>query len=520
LELAGVHLGDVPDTSLYNRKGNKENKALRKINDDVLAFSGGSWDDLPETIKWNADLEARRDALIAGFKDMPHWGFKAPRCLATLPFWREALGDMEFVATVRHPALVAHSLSSRPGLAPKTPPLQLWIDYNQRLLHLCETEMVRLVSFDWPEEHYLEAMEQVNSSLDLPATTGQAPFFESDLRSAGPDWPPAPEVLKEQAETLYQALLSHTLAKPAIAKRMQPEPKPPRLSIVVIFHKMEREAKRTLFAFSDAFQQGVDASHYEVIAVENGTQTLDPDWVKGHGPNFRYHFHETTSPSPAAAVNVGAAMARGAFLALIVDGARIPSPGLVASTLAASRAFRPCFVSALAWHLGPDVQAKSQKAGYDQAAEDTLLDSIDWKANGYRMFDIAAQAPSSRDGILNGLPYECSWLALPKSRFDRLGGYDEAFQSPGGGLMNHDFLRRLSALPNLSPVQLLGEGTFHQIHGGATTGETGTAPVMPVFRAEYRRLRGAEFSRIELRDPYYLGKIPPNARRFVNNDPS
>ncbi len=294
-------------------------------------------------------------------------------------------------------------------------------------------------------------------------------------------------------------------------------PTAPRLSVIVIFHKMMREAKRTLQALSSACQTGVTEDQYEVIAVENGVQTLDPGWVGSHGAFFSYHLHETASVSPAAAVNAGVARAQSSYVALIIDGARIPTPGIVAATLAAMAGFHPCFVSALAWHLGPDVQRISARSGYDQAAEDRLLDSISWPSDGYRLFEIATLAPSSGCGLLNGFPAECSWLALPRARFTERGGYDEAFQSPGGGLVNHDFLQRLCNPNDLTPVQLLGEGTFHQIHGGAMTGEDDAARMMALFKAEYSALRGCSFVPAVVPDPVYLGRLPAPARQFVLN---
>ena len=60
------------------------------------------------------------------------------------------------------------------------------------------------------------------------------------------------------------------------------------LSIVVIFHNMQREARRTLHGLSPAYQQGVDAAAYEIIAIDNGSSLpLDGDWVRSTGPNVR-----------------------------------------------------------------------------------------------------------------------------------------------------------------------------------------------------------------------------------------
>lgn len=211
LEQVGVHLGDVIHKSPHNLRGNKENKTLRKINEDLLDFNGGSWDNLPMQMSWNRRFQARRDKHIAGFNNIPLWGFKDPRCLATLPFWREALGDIRLVATVRHPAQVARSLCNRPGLAPETEPFALWIDYNQRLLRLCQNEKVHLVCFDWPEAVYLGALKRLNSALGLPAPGKQVPFFAADLRSSDMVWPNVSHGIRSQAEDIYQALLSHAL---------------------------------------------------------------------------------------------------------------------------------------------------------------------------------------------------------------------------------------------------------------------------------------------------------------------
>lgn len=94
---------------------------------------------------------------------------------------------------------------------------------------------------------------------------------------------------------------------------------------------MAREALRTLYTLSPAYQQNVAAQDYEVIAVDNGsTIPLCPDTVAGFGAQLRQIPHETTSVSPVSAINLGVAQSSGAAVAIIVDGARMASPGLVA----------------------------------------------------------------------------------------------------------------------------------------------------------------------------------------------
>lgn len=184
LEQAGVFLGDVVHQSPHNKKGNKENKALRLLNEDLLHFNQGSWDLIPAELNWNADLCARRDALLADYDLQPLWAFKDPRCLITLPFWREALPTLSFVGTFRNPAAVVRSLHVRQGMMPKTSPLNLWIEYNRKLLDLCQTERVPLLSFDWDQASYQTALDKVKDEFGLHEKTDKPVFYESGLINA------------------------------------------------------------------------------------------------------------------------------------------------------------------------------------------------------------------------------------------------------------------------------------------------------------------------------------------------
>lgn len=290
----------------------------------------------------------------------------------------------------------------------------------------------------------------------------------------------------------------------------------PKLSIIVIFYNMRREASRTLLSLSAGYQKGVSEDDYEVIAIDNGSNTpLEAEDVTGFGGNFRYLYHKTTSVSPAEAMNIGAGLAQADNLAFIVDGARLASPGLLATSLKALTQMPNPFVAALAWHLGPDVQNRSMLQGYDQAAEDKLFERINWPNSNYRLFNISTLAQSSQPGFLGGMPPECSWLTLPRTIFDILGGYDERFQSGGGGLVNHDFRNRAMTTPNIQPITLLGEGLFHQIHGGVATNVDLKDHPIDLFKAEYQEIRGQAYKPAPCPVVTYLGTMPQSAFRFI-----
>jgi len=287
------------------------------------------------------------------------------------------------------------------------------------------------------------------------------------------------------------------------------------LSIVVNFHDMRREAPRTLLSLLPGYQRDVGDLAYEVVAIDNGsTPPLGQDLVHriGNG-RCRYEYVEAGSPSPAAAINAAVSRSSAEWIMCLVDGARMVSPGMVAHGMRATRLFAEPFVYTLAMHLGPEPQNISMLHGYDQAAEDRLLAGIDWRNNGYALFGVSSVALSSRSGFFSELA-ETNCFVMRRERYLRLSGLSEAFQSPGGGFMNLDFFNRVHEAPDIQPVMLLGEATFHQFHGGVATNVPMSRHPGREFDEEYRRIRGHEF-RSAVRPPIYFGSIPPECRQLV-----
>jgi hypothetical protein len=279
------------------------------------------------------------------------------------------------------------------------------------------------------------------------------------------------------------------------------------LSVVVVAHDMERELPRTVRSLAPAYQRGVDADAYEVIVADNGSRApLGAGALKQSGLKLRVERIDPAPPSPARAANRGIEMAEGSLIGLLIDGARLASPGLLAMAARAVRLAPRPVIATLGWHLGATRHIDAPSAGYNSAAEDRLLAEADWEDDGYRLFAVSTLAGSSGRGWFGPLG-ESNALFMPARLWAELGALDESFALPGGGLVNHDLFRRACELPGSELIVLLGEGTFHQIHGGAATSGRYTRAEAG---EEYERLRGRPYSPPE-DPPLYVGRVPATA---------
>ena len=286
----------------------------------------------------------------------------------------------------------------------------------------------------------------------------------------------------------------------------------PKVSVVVVVYNMAREAPRTLFSLSTAFQRNIHADDYEVVVVDNGsTPPFDPRVLAALEGNFRLIRIDPASRSPVQAINRGLAVARGEVIGVMIDGARLATPGIIGLAAAAVRPSDRFVALTLGFHLGSKVQMQSVPEGYDRREEDRLLGHSGWREDGYRLFDVSVFAGSSAGGWFRPMN-ESNAIFMRRRLWDELEGYDESFASPGGGFANLDTLCRAVALPDVAFITLLGEGTFHQVHGGVAT--NGTGAMQEFWHAEYSTIRGRPF-RTPCYRSRYLGCIPPNALTSV-----
>jgi len=263
----------------------------------------------------------------------------------------------------------------------------------------------------------------------------------------------------------------------------------PDLSIVIVSYRMARELPRTLLSLARPYQRLAPGLRHEVIVIDNGTDPA-PTAADFAGLDLDLTVRRASlcHPSPVFALNEGLALARGALIGAWIDGARLASPGLLAAVHTAAEG-RDCPVIApLNWQIGPQRQCFASSTGYDQTVEDRILAETGWPKTPYRLF----AASTCEGGAEPGSPLlESNALFLRRAAWDRLGGFDTAFDEPGGGAANPDALIRACALPGAELVRLLDEGTFHQFHGGVSTSDLRQAAlVVQQASRVYYRLRG------------------------------
>jgi len=290
----------------------------------------------------------------------------------------------------------------------------------------------------------------------------------------------------------------------------------PRLSLVVVVYKMPRQASNTLYTLSPAYQRDVSADDYEIIVVENASSApLGEAAATQYAPNVKYFYREETQPSPVPSALFGVEQARGDIIGMMIDGARMVSPGLIHTILGACRSSANAVVAVPGYHLGDKLQQEAVNHGYDEAEEMRLLDSIDWREDGYQLFDICCVSGSGKSGFFRPNA-ESNCLCMPRHIWDAVGGLDPRFTETGGGQANPDLYKRVCEHPLTDLIITPGEGSFHQFHGGVTTGTLSEERErhMQNHFEQYKTLRGSYYKAPTTQARLY-GKVPPNAMRFM-----
>jgi hypothetical protein len=289
----------------------------------------------------------------------------------------------------------------------------------------------------------------------------------------------------------------------------------PKVSILVVIYRMSRQAENTLYSLSAKHQWNVREEDYEIVAVENRSDdVLGEERARAQGGNVRYFLRDEPTQTPVFALNFAFEQSRAPLVGLIIDGARMVTPRVVEHVLMAQKLAPHPLVAVPGYHVGPEEHHKNVTAGYDASVEAGLLEQIDWKNNGYGLFDVSCFSGANDKGFLSPM-LESNCIFCTRESFEKIGRADERFLTPGGGSVNIHIYAKLAKLPESKFIVLPGEGSFHQFHGGVTTAEIADREaVLESHRVELRAINGGKFEGVH-REPMLLGTVPGEAQEYL-----
>jgi hypothetical protein len=184
LQAAGVDLGKHHTWNRFNQKGNRENQDIVDFHDQLLADNQASWDKPPRRLKLSPAHFEQASNIAAAFGPDQRWGFKDPRALLALALWKQVIPELNFIGIFRHPLAVAASLDRRSaGGMPRKTALELWYQYNQRLLREYQNSPFPILCFDWDEQVFHQRLDAVLTGLGLPQLDPENRFYTPDLRN-------------------------------------------------------------------------------------------------------------------------------------------------------------------------------------------------------------------------------------------------------------------------------------------------------------------------------------------------
>ena len=218
------------------------------------------------------------------------------------------------------------------------------------------------------------------------------------------------------------------------------------------------------------------------------------------------------------ALKEGIAAARGDVIGLMIDGARMVTPGVMRNVADAYKAFPDAVVATAGFHIGDDDHQNSSDRGHDEN-----------RRSNYSLGPVAGERVPAVLGIHRE---RCQPLrpAAPADGVQRhvrdAGGdrgdrrADERFDQAGGGVLNLDLFRELVELPGHQLVVLPGEATFPPVpRRGHHQQDSNRESLLQAFRyatwrsAEALPCTAARAGAFRVRVPYAMGFLHYSARQ-------
>lgn len=284
------------------------------------------------------------------------------------------------------------------------------------------------------------------------------------------------------------------------------------ISIVICAYNIPKQLVRTLKSCRPLYQS-INRKELEVIIIDNGSKPrIRIEDLKQDFGFVSQVIRVDDHPSPVFGLNMGIKAAKFDLIGVMIDGAHILSPGICRHAKTIFELMPRPVISVPQYYLG-DVSQNLYTPANAFQEEEGLLKKIKWPENGYSLFNRATiPGEHHQKSLFNYQETNC--LISTRAVFEDCGAFDERFDEPGAGLANFEIYQRLVNHPTNEFVLLAGEGSFHQNHGGITTGadrQTRQERVAEYFR-KYEAITGHEAMVIS-KPPFMFGTVRKAAQR-------
>ena len=138
--------------------------------------------------------------------------------------------------------------------------------------------------------------------------------------------------------------------------------------------KWPRKSKTRFGHSSRRINGNVVLDDYEIVLIDNGSVRELPGRLQTFASNLRYHYLSPNEAKrcPATAINQAVRAARSGWLCLMIDGARMVTPGVLSWALRLLELTPRSVVEVRGWHLGPKFQPDSVAEGYNSKGRETV----------------------------------------------------------------------------------------------------------------------------------------------------
>lgn len=280
-----------------------------------------------------------------------------------------------------------------------------------------------------------------------------------------------------------------------------------RLTIIVVVHRMARQAANCIWSLTADRQQNVSAADYKIVVIENESDdVLGKDAAESMGANVHWFLSKARTQTPVFALGRGLLAGRTEHVGAVLDAAYIFTPRVVELTIVAARLAPNPVIAVPTYHLGEGQQHQTSREGYGEERERKLLDELDWRVDPYRLFQAAVPAPGNERGYL--LPMaESGAVFVRRELLTTLQPELERFWMPGGGHVATYLLHEACRSDDAELIVLAGEGAFHQYHGGLLTSHhEDRAAVASRASLSLASIAGGPFERADV-EPRLFGVI-------------